>query len=115
MEKLKVVFDDGCPTCTLGKNMSERLDTTHSIEFIGMNTEHGKRLITANGLNMTESAYAIQENTISGKSEMARRVLAHNGIIGAILSIPFRIPWLSDKFYDVLALHRRHVATSRVD
>jgi len=115
MEKLKVVFDDGCPTCTLGKNMSERLDTTHSIEFIGMNTENGKRLITEHGLNMTESAYAIQENTISGKSGMVRRVLAYNGIIGAILSIPFRIPWFSDKLYDLLALHRKHVTTSRVD
>lgn len=95
--------------------MSERLDTTHSIEFIGMNTEHGERLITEHSLNMTESAYAIQENAISKKSEMVRRVLAYNGIIGAILSIPFRIPWLSDKLYDVLALHRRHVTASRLD
>ncbi len=77
-----------------------------------MNTEEGKKLVTEHSFNMSESAYAIHENTISRKSEMMRDVLAHNGIIGAILSVPFRIPWLGNKLYDLLALHRKHVTKS---
>lgn len=115
MGTLKVIYDDGCPTCTVGKNAAERLDTNRSIEFIGMNTEHGKQLIAEHDLNMNESAYALDKNGISKRSAMVRRVLARGGAVGAILSAPFRIPWLSDKLYDVLALHRRHITTSRVE
>ncbi len=78
-----------------------------------MNTEHGKQLISEHGLNMSESAYSIEGNTSAAKSAMVKQVLAHNGIVGVIVSLPFRIPWLGDKLYDLIASHRAHTEKSQ--
>lgn len=114
MQKVTVVYDDGCPTCTVGKNMAERLDHAHAITFVGMNTDAGKALVQQHQLDMDSSAYAISERETLSKAAMVKSVLSHNGFVGMLLSLPFRIPWLGDKLYDVLVLHRNHVTTSTV-
>lgn len=114
-KKLTVVFDDKCPTCTVGMNVADALDSHDAVEFVGMNTERGKALIQQHNLDMNASAYAFHaDGTKTEKSRMMRDVLAHNGILGFLLSLPFRIPFVSDKVYSVLALHRKHVTKSDV-
>ncbi len=114
-EKKLVVYDDGCPTCTVGKDFAESHDTDGALKFVGMNTEEGKTLIEKHQLDMNASAYVLREDgTRAGKAEMIREVLAHNGPLGFVLSLPFRVPYLSDVLYDLLALHRKHVTKSKI-
>lgn len=115
-ERLTVVYDDDCPTCTVGKDLSASLDHKHTINFVGMNTEEGTSLVQKHQLDMSKSAYALHaDGSKSSKSRMVRDVLARNGLIGAMLSLPFRIPYLGDMLYDVLALHRRRTTKSHID
>jgi len=112
-KKLTVVYDDGCPACTVGKNFSEKLDQEKSMEFVGMNSEQGRALIRQHDLDMNASAYAFREDgSKTARSRMMRDVLARNGWLGFLFSLPFRIPLLGDKLYDVLARHRRHTTKS---
>ena len=109
MQKLTVVFDDACPTCTVGKNFAQAHDKASALDFVGMHSERGQTLIRQHGLNMSDSAFAFHvDGSRTEKSQMIRDVLAHNGVIGFLLGLPFRIPYISDKLYDLLALHRRH-------
>lgn len=108
-KRLRVVYDDACPTCTIGKNIAEKLDRHHAVEFVGMHTDEGNRIVTEHALDMERSAYALTENGISQKARMMRAVLAHNGVIGFLVSLPFRIPWLGDRLYELIASHRRHI------
>lgn len=109
MEKrLTVVYDDDCPTCTVGKNISEKLDKKQAIDFVGMNTERGRTLAHEHNLDVRASAYAIKDGVVAGKSQMVRTVLAHNGILGFLVSLPFRIPWLGDRLYELIVRHRSH-------
>ncbi len=111
--KKTVVFDDGCPTCTVGKDFAESHDAQKALTFVGMNTEEGKVLIEKHNLDMNASAYVLREDgSRAAKSEMIREVLAHNGLLGFVFSVPFRVPYLSDMLYDLLALHRKHVTRS---
>ena len=113
-KKLTVVFDDGCPMCTVGMNVSDALDTERSIDFVGMNTERGKTLIKENELDMNASAYVFHpDGTKSEKSHMMRDILARNGFIGFILSLPFRVPYLNDALYKLLALIRWYITSSQ--
>jgi predicted DCC family thiol-disulfide oxidoreductase YuxK len=107
-ERLTVVYDDGCPTCTVGKNLSEKLDKNKKLDFVGMNTERGHSLVHEHGLDMHASAYAIRDGKVSGKSAMVRDVLTHNGTLGFFISLPFRIPWVGDRLYELIARHRSH-------
>ncbi len=110
-----VVFDDGCPTCTVGMEFAEAHDTEKLLTFVGMNTEEGKSLIEKHKLDMNASAYVLRDDgSHAEKSEMIREVLAHNGPLGFMFSLPFRIPYLSDALYDLLALHRKHVTKTKV-
>ncbi len=107
-ERPVVVYDDGCPACTVGKKLSERLDAKKNLDFVGMNTERGKGLVQTHDLNMHASAYLIEGAVVSDKAKMMRDVLAHNGPIGFLMSLPFRIPWFGDRLYELIALHRSH-------
>lgn len=113
MEKrVKVIYDDGCPTCTVGISIADKLDHAGSMEFIGMNTEAGKRIIAEKGLDMAESAYVVDGDTVEGKAAFMREVFSRGGIIGFCISLPFRIPVLGNALYRLLALHRKHVTKS---
>ncbi len=110
-----VVFDDGCPTCTVGKDFAAAHDSGKALKFVGMNTEEGKALIEKHQLDMNASAYVLHhDGSRAAKSEMIREVLAHNGLLGFVFSLPFRIPYLSDVLYDLLALHRKHVTKTKI-
>jgi predicted DCC family thiol-disulfide oxidoreductase YuxK len=111
--KVKVIYDDGCPTCTVGMHIAHAIDHNDSLEFIGMNTEEGKRVIQEHGLDMEKSAYVIDGDAISGRAQMMRDVLARGGVIGFLLSLPFRIPLIGNALYDLLALHRKHVTRTK--
>lgn len=108
-----VIFDDGCPTCQVGMDMAEYLDTANTIEFVGMNTDEGKKLITQHGLDMERSAYAIHDGSIMQKAAFMREVFGRSGIRGWLISLPFRIPYFSDRAYDLLARHRKHRTTTK--
>jgi predicted DCC family thiol-disulfide oxidoreductase YuxK len=111
--KLKVVYDDGCPMCTVGMNVADALDKDEAVEFIGMNTEEGKSLIRERGLDMNATAYAFHaDGTTSEKRHMLRDVLAHNGPIGFVLSLPFRVPYLGDALYALFAFVRLRITRS---
>ncbi len=114
-KKEVVVFDDGCPTCTVGMEFAEAHDSKKALTFVGMNTEEGKALIEKHQLDMSASAYVVQgDGTRVEKARMMVEVLSHNGLLGFVLSIPFRVPYLSDWLYNMLALHRKHVTKSKV-
>lgn len=112
--RVKVIYDDGCPTCTVGMHLAEGIDHTKSLDFIGMNTEEGRRIISEHKLDMRRSAYVIDGENISGRADMMRKILSHGSIIGFLLSLPFRIPYLSNALYDLLARHRAHVTKSQL-
>lgn len=113
-EKLTVVFDDKCPTCTVGVNASAALDTDKTVEFVGMNTERGQAMVKEHNLDMNASAYAFRaDGSRAEKAQMMRDVLAHNGIAGFFLSLPFRIPFFGDMLYEFLAWTRWHLTKSR--
>lgn len=113
-KKLTVVFDDGCPMCTVGMNVADALDKTDSIEFIGMNTDRGKDLILKHNLDMNKSAYAFRaDGAVTEKSHMLRDVLMFNGPVGFFLSLPLRVPYLNNCLYGILAWIRWHVTKSR--
>lgn len=110
--RVKVIYDDGCPTCTVGMHLAEGIDRTKSLDFIGMNTDEGQRIIATHQLDMHRSAYVIDGENISGRAEMMREVLSRGGSIGFLLSLPFRVPYLGNALYDLLARHRAHVTKS---
>lgn len=107
--KVKVIYDDGCPTCTVGISIADRLDHADSMEFIGMNTDAGKQIIAEKGLDMMESAYVVDGDAVAGKAAFMREVFSRGGVVGTLISLPFRIPILGNALYRLLALHRRHV------
>ena len=115
MEKrVKVIYDDGCPTCTVGVHLAHGMDLREELELIGMNTEEGKRVIVEHGLDMERSAYVIEDGVIGERAHMMRDVLSRAGFIGLLLSLPFRIPYVGNALYDVLALHRKHVTKTKI-
>jgi predicted DCC family thiol-disulfide oxidoreductase YuxK len=115
-KKLTVVFDDGCPMCTVGMNVADSLDGKDAVEFVGMNTERGKTLVQEHKLDMNASAYAFRaDGTRTEKSQMMRDVLANNGVLGFIMSLPFRIPYLNDILYRILAWTRWHITKSKTE
>jgi predicted DCC family thiol-disulfide oxidoreductase YuxK len=109
-KKLTLVYDDGCPTCTVGVTIAKKLDKNGSLILVGMNTEEGRELVHKHGLDMNSSAYALSENgSITAKAQMAKDVLANKGLGGFLLSLPFRLPSpIADRLYWLLAQHRRH-------
>lgn len=112
-KKLTVVYDDGCPMCTVGMHVGNALDKKKDVEFVGMNTERGKNLIQEHRLDMNATAYAFHaDGTASEKAQMILDVLARNGIFGFILSLPFRIPYVGNALYEVLAFIRWHITSS---
>lgn len=111
--RMKVIYDDGCAACTVGKNFAQRFDHRYAIKFVGMNTEEGRHLMSAFRLNMDQSAYAVKGGLILNKRQMMCEVLDHDGLIGFIVSIPFRIPYLGDILYDFLAACRNRITTSK--
>lgn len=114
MEKrVQVIYDDGCPTCTLGVHFAEGIDLRKELEFVGMNTTEGQRVISEHGLDMKKSAYVIENGAVSERAHMMRDVLARGGFIGLLLGLPFRVPYLGNALYDLLALHRRHVTRTK--
>jgi predicted DCC family thiol-disulfide oxidoreductase YuxK len=110
--RMKVLYDDCCAACTVGKNFAQRFDHRYAIKFVGMSTEEGKRLMTAFRLDTNQSAYAVKGGLILNKRQMMCEVLSHDGLIGSIVSIPFRIPYLGDWLYDLLAVCRSRITTS---
>jgi|GEM_PF-3080840 len=114
MEKrVKVIYDDSCPTCTVGMHVAHGIDRHQELEFIGMNTDEGQRMIDEHSLNMEKSVYVIDGETISERARMMRDVLARGGVIGFFLSLPFRIPFVGNMIYDILTLHRKHVTKTK--
>jgi predicted DCC family thiol-disulfide oxidoreductase YuxK len=112
-EKKTVVYDDGCPTCTVGVEFAKKLDGKEALEFVGMNTEKGKQLVQENGLDMNASAYVLHsDGSRTEKARMMVEVLSHNGLIGFVLSLPFRVPVVGELLYYLLTLHRRHLTKS---
>ncbi|MBI5456930.1 DUF393 domain-containing protein [Candidatus Kaiserbacteria bacterium] len=98
--KLTVVFDDGCPLCTVAKNVTDSLDKKDAMEFVGMNTERGQALIEEHKFDMNKSAYVVRtDGTTAEKAEMAREIFAHNGFLGFLFSLPFRIPYVGNLLY----------------
>ena len=112
--RVKVIYDDGCPTCSVGIAFADKLDHTDSMELIGMNTEEGKRIVSDRGLNMTESAYVIDGESISGKAAFMREVFRRGGLIGLLISLPFRVPYFGNVLYRLLALHRKHITRTEL-
>lgn len=114
-KKVTLVYDDGCPTCTVGVNVAKKLDRDGDLTLVGMNTDAGRELVHKHSLDMNASAYAIaQDGTISAKAQMAKDVLAGKGLGGFLLSLPFRLPRpMADAIYKLLALHRRHTTKTR--
>lgn len=112
--KVKVIYDDGCPTCTVGISIADKLDHADSMEFIGMNTDAGKRIIAEKDLDMLESAYLIDGDSVAGKAAFMREVFRRGGVFGFLISLPFRIPLLGNALYRLLALHRRHVTKTEL-
>lgn len=82
------------------------------MEFIGMNTNEGARLIDEHHLDMSQSAYLIDGTKIEGKAGFMREVFRRGGIIGTLISVPFYIPYLGTLLYRLLAAHRTHVTTT---
>lgn len=115
-KKLTVVYDDKCPMCTVGMNVVDALDDASAIDLVGMNSERGRELVAEHGLDMNASAYAIRtDGTRSEKVAFMRDILSHNGAIGSILSLPFRLPFVGNALYDLLAFIRYHTTASKVD
>jgi len=114
VQRVKVIYDDKCPTCTVGMHLAEGIDHTQSLDFIGMNTEEGQRIIAEHTLDMRRSAYVIDGKNIFGRADMMREVLSHGSIVGFLLSLPFRVPYLGNALYDLLARHRAHVTRSKL-
>jgi predicted DCC family thiol-disulfide oxidoreductase YuxK len=112
--KVKVIYDDGCPTCTVGISLAGTLDHADSMEFIGMNTDAGKHIIAEKGLDMVESAYVIDGERVEGKAAFMREVFSRGGVIGFLISLPFRIPIIGNAIYYLLALHRAHVTKTEI-
>ncbi|HWO07637.1 MAG TPA: DCC1-like thiol-disulfide oxidoreductase family protein [Candidatus Paceibacterota bacterium] len=108
MERPIVIYDDDCPVCTVGKNASERLDTEKHLEFVGMNTSRGRELVRTRNLDIHTSAYYIDGEYVTEKARMMRDVLAHNGVVGFVASLPFRIPWFGDRLYELISRHQEH-------
>ena len=112
-EKLTVVFDDKCPMCKVGMDVSGALDQEDSIDFVGMNTERGKAMIQRHGLDMNKSAYAFHmDGTMTEKSHMMRDILSRNGTLGFLMSLPFRVPYFGEVLYKLLATIRWHITSS---
>ncbi len=112
-EKKVVVYDDGCPTCTVGMEFAKKLDGEQALEFVGMNSEKGKELVRANGLDMNASAYVLHNGSKTGKAKMMVEILSHNGLFGFVLSLPFRLPVVGEWLYYLLTLHRKHVTKTK--
>lgn len=112
-KKLTVVYDDKCPMCSVGMNVADSLDKKEVVDFVGMNTDRGRALIQEHKLDMNKSAYVFREDgTRTEKSRMIRDILEHNGFLGFLMSLPFRIPYLNDVLYNILAWTRWHITKS---
>ena len=115
MEKrVKVIYDDHCPTCRIGISLADSLDRTGTLEFIGMNTEEGAELVREHSLDMSASAYILDGSKIEGKAAFMRTLFRRGGFLGFLISLPFRIPYVGTTLYSLLARHRAHVTTSKI-
>lgn len=112
--KVKVIYDDGCPTCRVGISLAEKLDREHGMEFVGMNTDAGRAIIAEKKLDMAESAYLVDGDSVAGKAAFMREVFSRGGLIGVLISLPFRVPYVGNALYRLLALHRRHVTKTEL-
>jgi predicted DCC family thiol-disulfide oxidoreductase YuxK len=109
-----LVFDDRCATCSLGVRAVQRLNADNSIRYVGMNSPEGNKYVHDLNLDMNASAYLIDKHgTIKEKEAMAASVLAKSGVVGTLLSVPFRIPYVSRFLYTALAWVRFHTTTTR--
>lgn len=112
--KKVVVYDDGCPTCTVGMEFAKKLDGEEVLEFVGMNTEKGGELVRTHGLDMNASAYVLHsDGSRTEKAKMMVEVLSHTGGLGFLLGLPFRVPFFGERLYYLLTLHRKHVTKSK--
>jgi predicted DCC family thiol-disulfide oxidoreductase YuxK len=97
-----VVFDDKCPACTVGMEFAESHDADSALKFVGINTEEGKMLIKKHDLDVNASAYVLHEDgSRAEKSAMMAEILSHNGFLGMVLSLPFRVPIVGNWLYYV--------------
>jgi hypothetical protein len=90
------------------------LRTDQPVRPVGMNSPEGKKLVARHGLRMNESAYLIDtQGAVIEKEAMAASVLTRAGALGKLLSIPFRIPYVSRMLYTILAWVRFHTTTTK--
>lgn len=108
-EKKIVIYDDGCPTCTVGMEFAEKHDSDGAFTFVGMNTEEGQALIVKHQLDMSASAYVVHDDgSHAEKARMMVEIFSRAGFLGLLVSLPFRVPILGNWLYGLLALHRKH-------
>jgi predicted DCC family thiol-disulfide oxidoreductase YuxK len=101
--------------CKVGMEFADKFDAKDELRFVGMNTEEGKELVRANGLDMNASAYVFRaDGEKIEKRKMMVEILSHDGVLGFVLSLPFRVPILGDGLYYLLTVLRFHVTKSRV-
>ena len=109
VKKTTVIYDDRCATCSVARSVGETLDSSGNIDFVGMNTEHGKDLIRIHGLDMEKSAYAISEDgAVVEKADMLQTVLSRTNLLGRILASCINaLPRSATaKIYEFVAKHR---------
>ncbi len=107
--KSMLIFDDGCKVCSLGVRSAATLTKDDDVRYVGMSTEEGKGYVQKHALDMNASAYLIHaDGTVQEKEAMAAAVLRRGGPLGYVLSLPFRIPYVSRFLYNVLAWVRFH-------
>lgn len=114
-EKAVLVFDDGCTMCSLGVRAVKRLTKDGTIRYVGMSSKEGEKYVSDHALDMGASAYLIDERgVVKGKEEMAASVLRRGGVAGTLLSVLFKIPYVSRLLYTILAWVRFHTTSTRV-
>lgn len=107
--KMTVVYDNSCRSCTVARSFGEKLDTSGTIEYVGMHTDKGRELVAKHGLDMEKSAYAIAEDgSIASHAKMIHAVLNSSGFFGQILSRLLHIfpESLANRLYDFASRHR---------
>lgn len=113
-KKLVLIFDDTCAMCSRGINFVDTLSKDLPVRPVSMHSVEGQRYIAVHKLDMNASAYLIDEHgVIKEKEAMAASVLRRAGILGKLLSIPFRIPYVSRMLYAMLAWVRFHTTSTK--
>ena len=107
--KQTIVYDNTCATCSVAQMVGTKLDSTGSIDFVGMHTPRGQELIAKHGLDMGRSAYAISpDGTVSERADMVTAVFASSGLIGKYMGAIFNsLPRVfANNVYDWVSRHR---------